>query len=526
MRTAYLTGSETGVRARYNKLAEHVAFSSSYLYAPGSTRFGVVMPPTHGDRFMREAQGAREELHRLWHDTDAARVFGLGVTWAHVWPSAIYKVMVSQNRPAVALLSDPADLGVLEEDVDEWDEQEALCHWYTVNLSKFWRMIQAIPDEQRRAQLWDTAQDSATPKEATSAETLPSTVQRFIILAAASPTMEGQVQGMGGTALAIPRVHEDVVRLAELWVRDDRGYRDDRHRWQPEWRVVTNLLATEEILWEPLNPLISDEHPFHALTLDPAPGYLWGTSPLEKLIALQEWREKKLVDIDERDGRQIDPPLFFQGFGTMDGERAKAFLHRGGYITSSAPNADVKPVMPPPVPDPFAFIDQIDGMFSRAGGLPKGMTGQTEPGVRSGEQAMGQAMLGSGPTMTNAMRVEGVLEEVATALLRLHRRVNGETIRLGQGADATDVLLSQLPGDFVVRVSAHSASPLYAQQIAQKAVLAKQLKAITNERFIELLDLPQSEILVAEARQLSKAQAEQSERVIEIQEAKAQKGRR
>jgi hypothetical protein len=340
-------------------------------------------------------------------------------------------------------------------------------------------------------------------------ETLPATMQR-IILASASPTMIGAAQGNINTMLAIPQVNDPVVRLAELWVRDDE---------QQDYRVVTHFLATEEVMWDPVNPLRSGCHPFVPLTLGPTPGYAWGICPQEDLILLQAWRERKMIEVDQRDELQLDPPVFFEGFTNIRDEQAKAFRRPGGNMSSAQPNAKITPLIPPPLPDPFGMVREIDQMFSMQGGLPKALQGQTEPGVRSGEQAAMQALLAGGPTMVRAMLVEDCLEAVATQQLRLHRRLLGTTIRK---QSSQEFLLSQMPGDFVCRVWAHSASPLYAQQIVQRAVLAKDKGAIDNEDFLEFLDLPMTDTkLKAKARKLAQAQAERQERLLKIQEEKA-----
>ena len=179
---------------------------------------------------------------------------------------------------------------------------------------------------------------------------------------------------------------------------------------------------------------------------------------------------------------------------------------------------------PPSLPDPFGFVDHIDRAFDRRGGLPRGMSGQTEPGVRSGEQAMVQAMLGAGPTLSRAMLVEDVIEAIATAMLRLHRRVSDTTLRK---SDGSEFLLSQMPGHFVARVWEHSASPIYQEQVIQRAVLAKDKGAIDAEDFLEFLNLPMTDVrLKAKARKLAAAQAEKTKELIDIQRMKAEKGRR
>lgn len=511
LRTWFLNGSDSG-RAKYNKLAEHVQASASYLYAPSSVRFGVVLPPDHGDEWIEEEEAAREEMHRLWHDTGAALTFGLGVTWAHVWDSAIFKVFTDQNEPTVRLISDPGDVGVLREDLDDLSQQEAICHWYVMDLSAFRRWIANHRDAEG---IWTEAEQHAGPGEDAGSEALPPTVQR-IILAQATPSMVGVARASEATDLGRARSREPVVKLAELWVRDDA--------LKGDYRVVTNLLATERIIWDPPNPLIPDEHPFHGLALDPLPGYVWGISPIQGLLDLQAWREEKLDALNLRENLQLDPPLFFEGMAGITDEKARAFRKPGGQLASAMPGAKVSPIVPAPLPDPFAMIDQIDRMFANRAGLPMGLRGQTEPGVRSGEHAIMQAMLGAGPTLTRAMLVEATLEGIATAMLRLRRRMSGTPLRtLGE---SREFMLSQMPGDFVVRVTAHSASPVYQQQILQKAVLAKQHQAIDNETFLELLDLPMAEILKAKARRLGKAQAEKAERLLAIQEKKAEKAQK
>ncbi len=356
--------------------------------------------------------------------------------------------------------------------------------------------------------------------------------------------MSGVVHGLGDIALGVPREREPVVELAELWIRDSEAYEACKkcgrrqshwehefdglkHPFEPgggfdwEWRVVTNFLPTEEILFEPLNPLIAKRHPFHALTLEPMPGYLWGLSPLDALIPLQQWRDKKINELDRRDELQIDPPLFFKGMSTIDGERAKAFRAPGGNITSNNPTAEVQPVVPAPLADPFQFVEHIDADFNRQGGLPRG-TSQGEQGVRSGDQAATQAVLSAGPTMVRAMLVEDCIEEVSQAMLELQMQTDTYvTLRSG-----SQILLKQcFPGDFTVRVASHSASPLYQERIAEKALIAKKEHAITGAAFVEMLGLPMSDVLEHEARELDKARAEQAAEVLDIKRAAAEKKR-
>ncbi len=507
----YLTGSDTGQRARYNKLLEHVSFSSAYLYAPDSVRFGVVLPPHYGDQWIPECDAAKEELHRLWHDSDAGLAFDQMVTWAHVYDTMVGKVVVSNGAPTLVPIADPADIGVWNEAADDWDTDEAIVHYYSLDVARFARMVAPHPNARR---LIETAEAYAVPGFEASEQGLPPTIQRTILLSQASPNLIGAVQGLGDTSLAIPQVIAPMVRMAELWIRDDAIQ---------DYRVVTILQATEDILWEPRNPLVPGEHPFHPLTLLPTPGYRWGVAPIEYLIAMQSWREDKMRQLDDRDDKLIDPPILFKGFTQITDEQALRFRAKGGNLATQNPTAEAHPFPPSPVAEPYQIIDRIDTDFSRQGGLPKGLTGQTEPGVRSGEQAESQALMAAGPTMKKAMYVEGALEGIATQMLRLQRRVSGETIQKTEEHAAHEFLLAQIPGDVVARVWAHSASPLYAKELVAKAKLAHDAKAIDNEDYLEYLNLPLTDTkLKAKARKMAEAAAARQQEMLDLKKKEVQ----
>jgi len=519
LRTMYLAGADDGDFSRYNKLREHVTFSSSYLYAPSTVKFGVTMAPHYGDEWHEEKTAARDELQHLWQTSGATMTVKLGVEWAHVWDTAVFKLVIDQGEVAVELVPDPADVGILHED-RPFERQEAIAHWYLLSVPEFTRLVDlCLPHEtpaQRAeiAALKDAAESWAMPGYEAVSDMLPPTVARTILLSQAAPNMVGNVMAGTDTALALPRVTDPVVRLAELWVWDDE---------RSDYRVFTHFIPTETVLWDTMNPLDRRCHPFHALTLMPTPGYAWGVSPLQYLYPLQRWREKKLAELDLRDDLQLDPPLFFQGLSHIDGERAKAFRRPGGSIASAMPNASVSPVVPGPLVEPFGMVERIDADFSRIGGLPvlPGMRGQTgEPGARSGEQQMTQALLTAGPTLDKAMSVEHCVAALATGMLRVHARLHGESLRTTSGRE---FFLSQLPlSDLHVQVWGHSHSPLYAEQVVQRAVLARDRGAMDNEDFLEYLGLPLTENLIAKSRKLAEAAAEKQERAIRIRETEAE----
>lgn len=517
-----ITGSEGVYPAIYGKLAEHVENSTSFLYSSSAVRFGVNLPPHFGDEWMDEEEAAGNELHRIWHDTGAGLTFGLGVRWAHADDTSVFKVTAEGGEPRVDLIPDPADVGVMRPDLNEWDRQEAIVHWFALDLPTYARLLAGIPDDRRRADLWTQAQEHATPWMGTNDDALPAPVQSLII-SAVSPNMigapTGGVLGYPNVSLAIPRSREPMVPMAELWVLDDMDSKDRKGNWHADYRKVWMFCPTEQIILDADNPLVPGEHPFHGLTLNPVPGYLWGICPLEALLGLAQWRERRMGQVDRLMELQLDPPLFFEMFGGAIDEQRKRFWQPGGSIASPMPNAKVTNLAPQMPPEAFAEINEIDRMFAARAGLPLGSQGRTEPGVRSGDQAQVQAILGAGPTLERAMLVEHRCEAIATQMLRLRRRLSGETLRTKEGHE---FLLSQVPDEFVARVNAHSASPLFGQMIVQKAVLAMDRKAISAEDFVALLDLPMVEMLQAKARRAAKQGAERAERLVQAKETEAQ----
>src|SRR3972149_385825 len=261
-----------------------------------------------------------------------------------------------------------------------------------------------------------------------------------------------------------------------------------------DYRVVTFLLPTETIVRDTGNPLLPGEHPFYSLTLDPVPGYVWGLAPMRYLIGLQNWREKKMLSMDDRDEKQIDPPLVLLGFGNLvDNEKAKAFRKAGGTLAANNPGADVKPVIPPPIPhpppipDPLYMIDAIDRMWENMESLPTGAGARGLGPASAEDDLMAKALLSSGPTLNRALLVGRCIERAATALLRLERRRKERPLFTTEGER---FYLSQMPAALAARVWAHSAPPIFAPQIMRQAIAARQPGDIAGEDFLEFLNLP------------------------------------
>lgn len=508
----YLTGRNDGTRSPYNAIGEFVEQSASHIYAQESTKFGAALPKFYGDEWLEELEAARDHFSDLWSEGPAA-TFGLGVEWAHVWQSTIYKLHLRQNRPSLSLLSDPADFGVLRESVALVD-QEAVCHWHVMSLDDVERLVQYHPPRERARIMYEAAQHAEPWQGTSSGNTLPPALGN-ILMSSVSPTMTGVIDKPAEWPLSQPREMEPVVRFAELWVRDDAA---------KDWRVATVMLPQEHLIWEPLNPTVPGELPFHALSLMPVPGLVWGQSIVERLIKLQAKREDWDDWIDLILHLQADPPRASVGVSGVYEERMSKLRSPGGTLALPQ-GADIKNLAPPMPPDAIEWTRALDSRFGRVAGLPKAMTGEMDANVRGGEQAMAIALLGSGATMRRAMYVEHAINAVASQFMRLEAKVQGRPLKLPTGSLAqdgrTEFLLSQMPAGLAIKVVAHSHSPVYRTQMLTRAMVAAQHKAIDGPDLVELLDLPMSDQARAKARRMALAGAAHQDRVLDLKEQEA-----
>jgi hypothetical protein len=287
----------------------------------------------------------------------------------------------------------------------------------------------------------------------------------------------------------------------------------------------------EEILWGSLNPLLRQRQPIRQLCLEPVTNYAYGLSPMDPLVNLQLWSEDLLRKHDNLLDLQLDPPIAIIGLSNVDNERAKLLRMPGGTFTmSNIPNADIRRFSPETPPDTAGMHQLIDQKFDRQGGLPLGASGTPgEANMRSAGQMTAGAALSSPRTNRRAMRVEDSLEEISTDTLRLRRRTSKDPLRVPlnepdptTGKPYRSFLLSQVPGEVRVRVSAHSASPLFRNEMRELAVILKREGAIGLESFIELIAPPMEDILRPKARQIEKSGGEIKKQALASRQQEAQ----
>jgi hypothetical protein len=246
----------------------------------------------------------------------------------------------------------------------------------------------------------------------------------------------------------------------------------------------------------------------------PARNYCWGRSALLDLMALQTWREDQISDMRQVMKRQLKPSKML--FGVANGDEAlRALDTPSGSYASPDPGGKLDVVPANVSQEAFGLLSTIDRAFEDASGIPPLIAQGEQPGgVRANSQLLSLAGIGAGRIRHTALQLEAALSRVATLAFRVMQRQDDQTY---VAEDGTRFLLAQLPPGTSLQVSAHSASPIFAEQTQAKAEELLKAGAIGPATFAELVDPPNREEIKEEARRLATAKAQQQERLIELE---------
>jgi hypothetical protein len=264
------------------------------------------------------------------------------------------------------------------------------------------------------------------------------------------------------------------------------------------------------------------ELPFGILVPRPMPDYLWGRSELLGLLGLQLWRETQISQMREVVTRQLDPAKFFSGVPDYT-EAARAMRSPGGSYGSPEPSAKMETIQTQVGQEAFGMLTQIDQAFEDQSGIPPVVASADQPpGVRANNQLLTLAGIGAGRMRHMALQLEATLSRIATLAFRVRQRGDAQTYT---AADGKRFLLAQLPAETSLQVSAHSASPIFAEQVQQKAMALHGAGAIDGEWLTELLDPPHREEIKEVSRRLAQARAQFQEKYIEVELEKVRRRR-
>lgn len=460
--------------AIYNKIQPHIDQLTSFLYSAETTRFSIVTGAAVPDAEHTKIPVLTRALNDEWANSNADQVFSQAVTWSLCYNSTFIKLVM--NKGIHPFLVEPSCIGVLREDIPNLSAQEALIQEYYITKSELYARLYSHP---RREEI--VKRVNATEHQRTDS---PEGVER-ILMSNVNPTMYGNVNlDLSGNERYKAQVSEDTVRMIELYVYDD----DIK-----DYQVITKA-DPDVIIYDRPNEtmFMKGELPFIQVCPNPLYDYFWGASEVSRLVYLQELRNKRMAEILDLLSKQVSPPTALIGFTGLLDEKNFALNRAGGLLSTDMPNAKVEKLAPNIPNDLFREIGEIDLMFEEASGIVSVLQGRGEAGVRSSGHASQLARLGSSRAKKRALIIEDALEKMATLYLKAMQLYSPTHYKDTQGVP---FVADQFTTDFMVKVDAHSNSPIFMEDMRQMAFSLYSAKVIDKESLLDLVDPPMKQQL-------------------------------
>ena len=476
LRSQYLfgTGPEESP-AIFNKIYPHIDQLNSFLYSAETTRFTISLGAAVSELENMKVPRATMALNNEWLNSNADQVFSSALTWSLVYNTTFIKLIVQNGIHPYMI--EPGSVGVLREDTPYTDRQEAIVQTYYITKSELYHRLYNHPKRDAIIHRVSTAYHTKT-------EDIPEGLDR-IVMSQTNPTMYGTVNlDLYGMNRYKARVAEDTVQMTELWV-----WNDDTQDYQ----VVTKADPDVIIYDRPgASMFLKGELPFIQICPNPQYDYYWGQSEVQKLVFLQQLRNKRMTEILDLLSKQVNPPTMLTGFTGILDEKNFALNRPGGMLSSDMPNAKAERLAPDMPSSLFEVIHEVDDMFSEVSGISSVLQGKGESGVRSAGHASQLARLGSSRAKKRALIVEDSLEKVATLYLKLMQVYDNTHFKDEFGKP---FILEQFTRDYVVKVDAHSNSPIFTEDTKDLAFNLFKAGAIDKESLLDLLEPPMKQLL-------------------------------
>lgn len=488
LRSWYLFGNgPDSAPALYNKIFPHIDQLTSFVYSAETTRFSINLGAAVPTENHRMVPALTRQLNDEWLNSNADLTFAQGVSWSLCYNSTFIKLVANQGiHPHFV---EPHCMGVLREDIPGLDNQEAIVQTYYITKSQLYSQLYSHP---RREEL--VARINSVQHERTE---VANGIQR-IMMSQVDPTLYGNVNlDLSGYNRYKAEVAEPTIEMTELWI-----WNDETQDYQVVTKADPDVIIYDragEQLW------MKGELPFVQICPNPLYDYFWGQSEVQRLVFLQELRNKRMTEILDLLSKQVAPPTALIGFTGILDEKNFALNRAGGLLATDMPNAKVEKLAPTIPQDLFREIGEIDAMFEEASGIVSVLQGRGESGVRSSGHASQLARLGSSRAKKRALVIEDSLEKLATMYLKAQRLYNPTHLK---DVNGLPFIAEQFPDDFVVKVDAHSNSPIFMEDLRTLAFNLFKSQVIDKESLLDLLEPPMKQQL---KERLKKAQSQQQE---------------
>jgi len=489
LRNWYLFGNGPDeAPALYNKIFPHLDQVTSFLYSAETTRFSINLGASVPDNEHRKIPTLTKALNNEWLNSNADQVFSTATTWALVYGTTYVK-LIMQNGIHPYMV-EPGTMGVLREDITYTDRQEAIIQKYYITKSELYARLYKHPNREKIL-----SKLNSMPHERTE---IANGLER-IIISQSNPTIYGNVNlDLAGGNRYKAEVSEDTVEMTELWCWDDDI---------ADYRVVTKA-DPDIIIYERTGEemFMKGELPFIQICPNPLYDYYWGASEVQRLIYLQQLRNRRMTEILDLLSKQVSPPTALIGFTGILDEKNFALNRAGGLLSTDMPNAKVEKLAPTMPPDLFTEMREIDAMFEEASGVGNVLQGKGEAGVRSAGHASQLARLGSSRVKKRALIIEDSLEKLATLYLKAMQLYDDTHFKDTHGIP---FIAEQFTKEFTVKVDGHSNSPIFTEDTRTLAFNLLKAGAIDKKSLLDLIEPPMKEELLERLKKMEEKQAMQ-----------------
>lgn len=493
-----------------NKIWSHLDQVVSFLYSQDTTRFSVEIAKSVSELELLKTPALNEGVNDHWHSSNTDIIFGDALLWSLVYGSMFIKPRWFIDHIAPGTV-EPHNIGVWREDVRGLENQPAFVHCYH------------IPEEQLRYELTIAnyaGVESILEQAVFDYKSDPGSLGSSpIAVSTAMPSASGTIDLVGPRMSYVPKQSTPMAAMYELYIFDDEIH---------DFRVITIAHPGIVVYDRPLERMfISNEPPLVQICPYPLHDYFYGVSLVERLIGLQDMRNTRWDQVQHMMEMQASPPGFAEGqFGAQDEVQAAMDMPNG--LVVGDPNSKLTKLETTIPDDLFAEIQYIDSQFDEVDGTTPIMSGKGESGVRSEGHASQLLRVGASRSKRRALIVEDSLEELATLYLRILQKFSKESYRAlpadsGDESKGIEFVAAQFTDKFVVKVDAHSNSPLFMQDMTNLAFELFKAKAIDRDELIDMLPVPMKDLMKLKLKkqiQPQEAAAAEKERQLALQTGK------
>ena len=549
-RSLYLTGDENGNPQTYNKSLPYIEKLSANVYSPSDLRYAVTPPEEVGPDERAKCSRAAKELNSQIRSADIDLEISEAFDWSLIKGKTFIKLLWNRSHKRIdAWMLQPEFMGVLREDLDSLDKQEAFFQSTYMIPEEFERLISNHPEKERKELLTKVKTYITPAKDGEGPDR--DTILKQVILGGTNPyqiagqqtnaTARGLVNWLSGpTPTWSPKTMAGLIRLDELWVWD--GERDD-------W-VTIQIVGSDAVIegrnvqrnifsTDPKNPLsafdddnpLKGQHPYLELCLNPLKGYFWGRSEFLSVALAQKTLNARIDGINKLLRKQEDPPLFFKNTSSANQIAINRLKKPGGWMSDTNPNAAVTPLMDKIPEGLYESMHEAVGIFDEMADATPVMQGRGESGVRAQGHAETLVRMGSPRMKRRALRGEKQVAKIGSLALMILQAKFDKKLKAYLPEDQAGIQASLPPSDLLaqppapkmkaiefvlanidedakVSVDSHSASPVFAAEAQEKIFGLFKAGVISPTRLIELTHPPMEDELVADSERKQVAEAE------------------